>query len=288
MPDFQLIFLNPAFFYSVIALLSLAVGSFLNVVIYRLPIMLHQQWLRDYHSLLNLPEPASNAINLFKPRSFCSACNNTVKAIHNIPLLSYLWLGGRCHNCQTPISCQYPLVELLTVILSCYAAWHFGYDVKLVYGLLFIWLLIPLFFIDLKHQLLPDNLTLTLLWLGLIANTQGCFIDLSQAVLAAAGAYLILWIFVKLFYLATRKIGMGHGDFKLFAAFGAWFGYQQLFFIILLSSFTGAIIGSAILVYKKQNKNTPIAFGPFLCFAGLIALFWGDNIINWYLYLLNT
>ncbi|KTC98056.1 prepilin peptidase [Legionella erythra] len=272
------------YLYIFIGILSLLVGSLLNVVIYRLPIMLRDEFLRDYQELTNQSSPETKpSINLFLPRSFCPSCQNTVKARHNIPLFSYLWLRGRCAYCGHPISKRYPLVELLTLLLSLAAMWHFGLTLHLPFVLLFIWLLIPMFFIDLDHQLLPDSLTLGLLWLGLIANTANLFTPLPVAVLSAAGAYLVLWLFIQLFYLVTGKIGMGNGDFKLFAAFGAWLGWTQLPLILLLASISGAVIGSIYLRLQQKGTETPIAFGPFLCIAGLISLFYGQEIINWYL-----
>lgn len=269
--------------YIFLALLALAVGSFLNVVIYRLPLMLRSEWLNECECLLNLPSSSPSKINLFLPRSFCPACNKTIKAIHNIPLLSYLFLRGHCAYCNVPVAMRYPLVEILTAVLSLFAAWAFGFTVTLIFALLFIWLLICLFFIDCDLQLLPDSLTLSLLWLGLLANTQHLFTSLHNAVFSAVVAYLSLWFLIKLFYLLTGKIGMGNGDFKLFAAFGAWFGWTLLPLILLFSSLTGAIIGIIYLRQQNQTKDTPIAFGPFLCLAGVVALFWGKPIIKWYL-----
>lgn len=278
-----LISLPPYLGFIYLGLVSLAVGSFLNVVIYRLPLMLESEWRKDCCNLLNISEPTENAINLCTPRSFCPSCNKTIGVWQNIPVLSYFFLRGRCRTCQTPISIIYPLIELLCMGLSLFAAWHFGLALTLPFALVFIWILIPLCFIDLKHQILPDCLTLSLLWLGLIANTQHMFTSLPNAVLSSASAYLFLWVFIKLFYLATGKIGMGNGDFKLFAAFGAWFGWTLLPLILLLSSLIGAVVGIIYLKLSDKSRETPIPFGPFLCLAGLIALFYGHTIINWYL-----
>jgi leader peptidase (prepilin peptidase)/N-methyltransferase len=280
----ELITTNPWFIYLVIALLSLAVGSLLNVVIYRLPIMLQEEWKQQCCELFSLKEDEiKTQINLFFPRSFCPHCNSLVSAWHNIPIISYLFLRGLCHQCHQPISIRYPLIELLTLLLSLYASWHFGLTLQLPFVLLGIWLLICLIFIDLDHQLLPDSLTLGLLWVGLIANTQNLFTTLPVAVLSAAGAYISLWFFIKLFYLITGKIGMGHGDFKLFAAFGAWFGWQYLPLILLFSSVTGAVVGLIYLQISNKSRDTTIPFGPFLCIAELVSMFWGHAIINWYL-----
>lgn len=274
------------FIYLCVILISLAVGSFLNVIIYRLPIMLQNEWKEQCCELLAIQaKEKKQEINLFLPRSFCPDCKKMVKAWQNIPVISYLFLRGRCSNCNSSISIRYPLIELMTMMISLYASWHFGFTLQLLFVLLAVWILIPLIFIDLEHQLLPDNLTLSLLWIGLIANTQNLFTSLPVAVLSSAGAYIGLWLFIKLFYLITGKIGMGHGDFKLFAAFGAWFGWMYLPLILLISSIAGAIIGVIYLHYSKQSKDTTIPFGPFLCISGLVSMFWGQKIINWYLHL---
>jgi leader peptidase (prepilin peptidase)/N-methyltransferase len=279
--------LYPVTSYVLLGIFSLMIGSFLNVLIYRLPLMLIADWKSECALLLETSEPLHPAINLFFPRSFCTSCQTQIPFWHNIPVLSYCLLRGRCHNCRTSISIQYPLVELCCMLLSIFAAWYFGFGIKLLFALPFIWMLIVLFFIDLKHQLLPDSITLSLLWLGLIANTQNIFTTLPEAVFSAAGAYLCLWLFIKLYYLATGKIGMGNGDFKLFAAFGAWFGGMILPFILIISSLTGAIIGIICLKISGKTKETPIPFGPFLCVSGLIALFYGQSFIHWYMHLLD-
>ncbi|MFA5959143.1 MAG: A24 family peptidase [Tatlockia sp.] len=254
--------------YVLLGLFSLAIGSLLNAVIYRLPLMMTQE---------------TSQVNLFFPRSFCPECKKTIPAYHNIPLLSFLLLRGRCSHCKKTIPKRYFAVEVLSLILALFAAWHFGFTLKLGFVLCFLWILIALFFIDLKHQLLPDSLTLGLLWIGLIANTQSLFTPLPVAVLSACGAYLALWFFINGYYLLTGKEGMGQGDFKLFAAFGAWFGFTQLPLILLLASFTGAILGLMYLKKQGKTRDTPIPFGPFLCFAGCISLFWGDAIVRWYI-----
>lgn len=269
--------------YLFIALFSLAIGSLLNVIIYRIPLMLQAEWEENCCELLGTTSHKERSpLNLFFPRSFCPHCQALVNAWQNIPLFSYVLLRGRCYQCKQSISLRYPFIELLCMLLSLYATWHFGFTLQLPFVLVAIWLLICLFFIDVDHQLLPDNLTLSLLWIGLIANTQSLFAPLSVAVLSAAGAYLSLWVFIKLFYLVTGKVGMGHGDFKLFAAFGAWFGWQFLPLILLLASITGALIGLIYLKRTNQSKETALPFGPFLCCSGLIALFWGQKIIDWY------
>jgi len=276
--------LSPAYvLFTLLGLLALAVGSLLNVIIYRLPLMLFSAWHAECCELQGSPEPQPNKINLFFPRSFCPSCKSTIPSWHNIPVFSYLLLRGRCHQCRHPISLQYPLVELLCLVLSLFCAWHFGFTPMLGFALLFVWTLIVLCFIDLEYQILPDCLTLGLLWIGLLANTQALFTSLPNAVYGAAGAYLALWLFIQLFYLITGKIGMGNGDFKLFAAFGAWFGWTLLPLILIISSITGAIVGVIYLKAKQKNKETPVPFGPFLCLAGLIALFYGNDIVRWYL-----
>lgn len=281
---YELTISYPWFLYLVVALISVAIGSLLNVIIYRLPIMLQAEWKQQCCELLAIKnENDKKQINLFFPRSFCPHCKSLVKAWQNIPILSYLFLRGRCYQCKGPISLRYPVTELLTLTLSMYASWHFGFTLQLPFILLAIWILISLIFIDLDHQLLPDSLTLSLLWIGLIANTQNLFSSLPVAVLSSAGAYIGLWLFIKVFYLVTGKIGMGHGDFKLFAAFGAWFGWEFLPLILLISSITGAMIGLIYLRMNNKSRDTTIPFGPFLCIAGLISMFWGHLIINWYL-----
>ncbi len=266
-----------------IGLLSLTVGSFLNVVIHRLPLMLQTEWRIECRNLLQQIQVDEKKINLFFPRSFCPGCNHLIHAWQNIPLISYILLRGRCHHCKSTISLRYPIVEILSMMGGVLAAWHFGFTITLLFALLFVWLIICLCFIDLEHQLLPDSLSLSLLWLGLLVNTKSLFTSLPDAVFSAAGAYLSLWIIIKLFYLCTGKIGMGNGDFKLFAALGAWFGWMQLPIILMLSSISGAIIGIIYLKNSKQTYRTPIPFGPFLCVSGLIVLFYGRAIINVYI-----
>lgn len=279
----EFVSLYPLTAYIFLGLFSLTVGSLLNVIIYRLPLMLNAEWTSECRNLLHLADEPKPNINLFFPRSFCPGCKNLIPFWHNIPVLSYCILRGRCHQCHQSIPFRYPLIEMISLILSLLAAYSFGFSLPLLFSLLFIWALICLFVIDLQHQILPDSLTIGLVWLGLIANTQNLFTTLPNAVLSAAGAYMSLWLFIKLYYLVTGKIGMGHGDFKLFAAFGAWFGWTQLPLILLFSSITGAITGIIYLKSTQQTRETPIPFGPFLCIAGLISLFFGKTIIHWYL-----
>lgn len=282
----ELVLFHPLATYSLLAIFSLIVGSFLNVLIYRLPLMLQSEWRIECREMLDLPAKPEKTINLFYPRSFCPGCKALVRAWQNIPLISYILLRGHCSQCKQPISYRYPLIEALCMGLSVLAAWCFGFNLILIFVLLFIWLTISLCFIDLQHQILPDSLSLSLLWLGLIANTQSLFTSLPNAVLSAAGAYLFLWLLIKLFYLATGKVGMGNGDFKLFAAFGAWFGWLQLPLILIISSLSGVVIGITYLKLTRKTRNTPLPFGPFLGVAGLISLFVGQPLIDWYLKLM--
>ena len=277
------VLLNPITSYIWFGLLCISIGSLLNVIIYRLPLMLKARWCLECSELLNIPQKKQKTINLFYPRSFCVHCKHQIPFWHNIPLFSYLFLRGRCHACHKPISLQYPLIELTYVCLCLFAAWHFGFNLKLVYSLLFIGLVICLSVIDFKQQLLPDSLNYALIWLGLIANIQSTFTSLPNAVLSAVVAYHGLLLFTQLYYLVTKKTGMGNGDFKLYAAFGAWFGWTQLPLILLVSSLTGATVGIIYLRITHQSKETPIPFGPFLCLAGLISLFYGPEMIQWYI-----
>ena len=274
--------IHPVSTYLFLGVIFLCVGSFLNVLIYRLPFMLQAHWANDCHILLKLETTPLVPLTLFYPRSFCPACKKNIPWWHNIPLLSYLFLRGRCHHCHHSIPWHYPLVEVVCCMLSLLTLAHFGLHLMVIFPLLFVWGLIGLFVIDMQHQLLPDSLTLGLLWLGLFVNINAVFTPLPIAVLSAAGAYLALWLFIHLFYLLSGKVGMGHGDFKLFAAFGAWFGWTQLPFILICSSLTGALIVTFYLKITHQTKDTPIPFGPFLCLAGLLSLFFGSEILHWY------
>lgn len=268
--------------YLCLGILSLLIGSLLNVIIYRLPHMLQAEWRLECSQLLNQPVKEETRINLFFPRSFCPSCKHLIPIWHNIPLLSYCILRGRCNQCQHNISWHYPMVEFLSLILSLLAAWHFGFHVTLLFALIFIWIMLVISMIDLKHQIVPDSLSLSLLWLGLIANTNALWTTLPASVWGAIVGYMSLWLFMRLFYLMTGKIGMGHGDFKLFAALGAWFGSMLLPFILVGASLLGAIIGIGYLHSTKKNKDTPIPFGPFLCLLGLVSLFYGSSILEHY------
>ncbi|MCA0403127.1 MAG: prepilin peptidase [Proteobacteria bacterium] len=264
--------------YGLVALLALCIGSLINLIIYRLPLMIRSEWYeccKETFNLMQKPE-SKEKLNLFLPPSFCPHCKAAIKNRDKIPVLSYFLLKGRCRTCQGKIAWRYPLIEILTCLLSLFAVFSFGFSLKLLFILLFIWILIILFFIDLDEQLLPDSLTLGLLWLGLLANMNNYFTTLNDAVLSAAIGYLGLWIFIKLYYLLTTKIGMGNGDFKLFAALSAWFGSAKMLSILIVSSLSGAIIGFTFLTLTKRKKDSPIPFGPFLCLTGLIMLFVGQ------------
>lgn len=269
--------------YLAVAIFALLIGSFLNTVIYRLPLMVAYESHKECALMLQTKLPQPLGINLFWPRSFCPTCKNQISAFSNIPLLSYMLQMGRCRACSSNISLQYPLVELLTMALSLLAAWKFGLTLPLLFSLIYIWILIPLFFIDVEHHLLPDSLTISLLWIGLIANAQGVFCNLSDAVFGAVAGYLILFIVVKLFFMITGKIGMGYGDLKLFSALGAWFGWLALPAMLLFSSIIGVIVGLFYLKATHKSKDTPIPFGPFLSFSGLLFLFYGNTFLGWYL-----
>ncbi len=266
-------------------LLGLCVGSFLNVVIHRLPKMMEQDWQAQCAELRGEPPPdQGEALSLAKPRSRCPNCGHQITALENIPLVSYLLiLKGKCSVCGTRISPRYPITELLTGLLSAFAAWHFGPTIQTVGALALLWALIALSAIDLDTQLLPDSITLPLLWLGLAFNLWTTFADLPTAVIGAMAGYLSLWSVFWLFKLATGKEGMGYGDFKLLAALGAWLGWQMLPAIILLSSVVGAVVGIALIVAARHGRNVPIPFGPYLAAAGVIALFWGQRITQGYL-----
>jgi leader peptidase (prepilin peptidase) / N-methyltransferase len=273
---------------AVAGILGLLVGSFLNVVIYRLPVMMEREWTSQCKTLLEVDEVDNveddqEAFNLVTPNSHCPKCDSPIKAWQNIPVVSYLMLGGKCHNCKTPISKRYPIIEFVTGLLSCLVIWHFGANWQGGAMLLLTWALVTLTMIDFDHQLLPDSITLPFLWLGLIANSFGLFCSLPEALWGAVFGYLSLWSVYWLFKLVTGKEGMGHGDFKLLAVLGAWFGWQVLPMIILLSSLVGAIVGIFLLVLKNKGKSVPIPFGPYLAAAGFIAAIWGEELTRAYL-----
>ncbi len=268
-------------------LFGLVLGSFLNVVILRLPVQLNSDWRRDSLDFLGLePEPV-HQVTIAKPASRCPTCSAAIKPQHNIPLFSFIFLKGRCKSCAAPISLQYPLVELVAGLLAAFFVYQFGLSLHALYGLVFSYSLLVLTGIDVHEKLLPDQITLPLLWLGLFANLSGTFVSLNEAVLGAIAGYLSLWLVFWGFKLATGKEGMGYGDFKLLAALGAWVGWQMLPLIILLSTAAGAIIGIMGIIFVGRHKEMPIAFGPFLAVAGWIAFVWGDKILGSYLGLFN-
>jgi len=266
------------------ALLGLLIGSFLNVVIYRLPIMMQREWRAQALEYLECPpEQISERFNLLLPSSRCPHCAHQIRSWENIPVVSWLALRGKCSSCRAPISSRYPLVELACGLLSGYVAWHFGFTWQAGAMLLLTWGLVAMSMIDIDHQLLPDSLVLPLLWLGLILSNFGLFVSLESALWGAVAGYLSLWSVYWLFKLVTGKEGMGYGDFKLLAMLGAWGGWQVLPLTILLSSVVGAVLGTILLRVQRAESSTPIPFGPYLAIAGWIALLWGDRITESYL-----
>ena len=271
-----------------VLLLSLLIGSFLNVVILRLPVMMFRSWKRECQDVDSLPthpalEDLDKPYNLVTPNSHCPGCHSPVKAWQNVPILSFLLLKGKCGHCQRPIGLRYPAVEAVTALLSLALVWFFPWGWPLVAMLVFTWLLVTMSVIDIDHQILPDQLTLGLLWLGLLVNSQNMFTDLHSAVWGAIAGYLSLWSVYWLFKLITGKEGMGYGDFKLLAALGAWLGYQSILMIILLSSVVGAVVGIAGILIMGRDKDIPIPFGPYLAAAGWIAALFGDDILQYWL-----
>ena len=274
---------NLTFFIVLTSLIGLAVGSFLNVVIYRLPKMMEQEWHQQCRELQGVENTEQIKFTLATPHSACPSCGHQISAMENIPVISYLVLKGKCRACQANISLRYPLVELLTATLAGLVAWKFGYTTATVFALIFTFALIALTFIDADTQLLPDDITLPLLWLGLLFNLNAGFTDLHSAVIGAMAGYVSLWSIYWLFKLVTGKEGMGYGDFKLLAAIGAWFGWQLLPAVILLSSISGAVIGIALILFSKHGRENPMPFGPYLAIAGVAALFFGEQLSHFYL-----
>ena len=274
---------DPLLFIIISGITGLMVGSFLNVVIYRLPKMMEREWQEQCADLNGTALADQASFSLAVPRSCCPSCGHAISALENIPVLSYLWLRGKCAGCAKPISRRYPVVEAATALLSAATAGYFGYGVAALAAILFVWSLIALTFIDYDTQLLPDSITLPLLWLGLIFNLQATFVPLQSAVIGAMAGYLSLWTVNWLFKIFTGKQGMGHGDFKLLAAIGAWLGWNMLPLVILLSSVVGAAVGIVLIILTKQGRSVPIPFGPYLAGGGLIALFWGQTILRTYL-----
>jgi leader peptidase (prepilin peptidase)/N-methyltransferase len=287
---FNLLEESNALFISLIALSGLFVGSFLNVVIYRLPLRLQHEWRSECKEFLGTGEASAEGTevgtlpgSIFTSRSHCPHCGHMISALENIPVISYLILRGKCSECKASISPRYPAIELLTAVLSALVAWSFAYTIAVPFVLLLVWGLIALSFIDFDHQLLPDKLLYPILWIGLLANSQNILVDINSAVYGAVAGYLVLWIVYQAFKLLTGKEGMGYGDFKLLALIGAWLGWQMLPLVILLSSLVGAVIGILGILILGRDRQLPIPFGPYLSIAALIALFWGQQIIDSYL-----
>ena len=283
---------NPLVFAFVCGFFGLLIGSFLNVVIYRLPVMLERDWHEQCVEFLeeensDSPKESSKIVekkrfDLIVPSSHCPKCNHKIKAWENIPVLSYLILGRKCRECNAPISFRYPFVELLTGVLSFVVAWHFGFTEQTAAALFLTWILITLSFIDYDTQLLPDVITIPMVWVGLFLSLGVVYVDPATSIIGALAGYLSLWSVFQLFKLATGKEGMGFGDFKLLSVLGAWFGWKMLPVIILLSSFAGAVVGISLIVLKLQNKDKPIPFGPYLAIAGWLAMLYGDELITHY------
>jgi leader peptidase (prepilin peptidase)/N-methyltransferase len=281
----------PAIWAGISGITGLLVGSFLNVVILRLPVMLERQWKAEFSDVSGTQSTViAETFNLVTPRSRCPSCAAPIRARHNVPVLSWLLLRGRCARCRAPISIRYPVVELASGVLSAAVAWHFGFGLVAVAGLVLTWFLLALTVIDLDHQLLPDTLTLPLVWLGLLLSLAhnpdaGMHLPVApaDAIIGGAAGYLFLWMVFQLFRLLTGKEGMGYGDFKLFGALGAWLGWQMLPLILLLSAGVGAVVGVALILVRRHGRDIPIPFGPYLAGAGWVALLWGSDLVEGYL-----
>jgi leader peptidase (prepilin peptidase)/N-methyltransferase len=284
MPD-SLLFAAPGntFVALIAGIFGLMIGSFLNVVIHRVPKMMQRESDNYVAHESGKPLPHTERYNLMVPRSACPHCGHQITALENIPVISYLFLRGKCSKCKAPISARYPIVELLTGIASALLIWRFGSGLAGLAALLFAWMLIAMTLIDADTQLLPDDLTLPLLWCGLLVNLNGTFVPLDEAVIGAVAGYLSLWSVYWLFKLATGKEGMGYGDFKLLAALGAWLGWKMLPVIILLSSVVGAVVGIALIVFARHGRDKAIPFGPYLAAAGMLALLYGKALAQTYL-----
>jgi leader peptidase (prepilin peptidase) / N-methyltransferase len=277
------VYMDPLIFAPLSFFVGLAIGSFLNVVIYRLPKVMEREWHEQCAELHGETPPPAPRFNLATPPSSCPACGHRIRAIENIPILSYLVLRGKCAACGARISPRYPIVELVAGIASGYAAWRFGFGWAALGAMVFLWCMIALAFIDFDTQLLPDSITLPLLWAGLLLNLRGTFVDLQSAVIGAVAGYLVLWAVYWGFKLLTGKEGMGFGDFKLLAAIGAWLGWKALPVVVLLSSCVGALVGILLIVLARRGREVPMPFGPYLAAAGAIALFWGGSLVDYYL-----
>jgi leader peptidase (prepilin peptidase)/N-methyltransferase len=283
---------SPLLFAGAAFLVSLLIGSFLNVVIHRLPIMMEREWRAQCEELAQTPatDIPEGRFDLVVPRSRCPSCGAPITAMQNIPVLSYLALGGRCAHCKTRISPRYPVVELTTAVLAALAAWRFGFGWETAAAMLLTFALVSISVIDLDHQIIPDSISLPLIWIGLflslwhpMPDADVLFVDPKSSIVGALAGYLSLWCVYHLFRLLTGKEGMGYGDFKLLAGLGAWLGWQMLPLIILLSALVGALVGIALIAFRRHDRNVPIPFGPYLAAAGWVALIWGETIVDWYL-----
>ncbi len=262
--------------------MGIMVGSFLNVVIHRLPKMMERTWHQQCAELRGESTDDLPAFNLVTPRSTCPQCGHKITLLENIPIISYVFLRGYCSQCHARIPLRYPIIEMLAGIMSGLTAWYFGFGLAAIAALIFIWTMMALTFIDLDTQLLPDTITLPLLWIGLLFNLSDGFVDIHSAIIGAVAGYLALWTIYWSFKLTTGKEGMGYGDFKLLAAIGAWLGWQMLPLVLLFSSFVGGIVGISLVILKKYHRNTAIPFGPYLAGGGIIALFWGHKLNHAY------
>ncbi|MEQ1816035.1 MAG: A24 family peptidase [Nitrosomonas sp.] len=278
MPLLSMLQDTPAFFISFIAIIGLMIGSFLNVVIYRLPEMMKRNWLQQCAELHGEAGKALPTFNLITPRSACTHCGHKITVWENIPIVSYLILLGRCSQCHANISLRYPIVEAVTALMSGFVAWYYGYGLITIAVLIFVWALIALAVIDLNTQLLPDDITMPLLWMGLLINMNSGFTDIQSAIIGAVAGYLSLWSIYWCFKLSTGKEGMGYGDFKLLSAIGAWLGWNMLPLVMLSSSLVGATVGIGLVLTARLKKSTPIPFGPYLVGGAFIALFWGEEL----------
>lgn len=274
---------SPGFYIFSVVLLSLVIGSFLNVVIYRLPVMMESEWKSQCNELAGNDPTEAAPFNLLTPTSTCPACGHKIRAWENIPVISYLLMRGRCGGCKQPISARYPLIEVATALFSGITAWHFGFTIQAAAAVLFVWALIPLVVIDYDKQLLPDSITLPMLWLGLLLSLFNIFVDTHASIIGALAGYLSLWLVYHVFRLVTGKEGMGFGDFKLLAMIGAWAGWQSLPVVVLCSSLVGAVVGITLIIFQGRKRSQPMPFGPFLAAAGWITLLWGQDIIEAYM-----
>lgn len=271
-------------------IVGLVIGSFLNVVIYRLPIMMERDWREQCESLLGIQQQSekvtSKSYNLIQPRSCCPHCGKLITAFNNIPVISFLILKGKCSNCGKPISIRYPVVEILCAALTGINAAYFGLQIEVIFACLLTWALISLTFIDIEHQILPDDITLPFLWIGISCNMFNLFTDIYSSVTGTIAGYGSLWLIYVIFKLFTGKEGMGYGDFKLTAMLGSWLGWQVLPLVILLSSLLGAVVGIGMILFAEHDRKTPIPFGPFLAISGWVALIWGEDITRYYMILI--